>query len=516
MNSTAYFDDLRQKAKSSGKLKATARGLDELKEWLQRTTSRQDMPTGTKEAIEKAWDYRVERIHLAADPQPGVPYATRLLSYLDAYGKRLISKSSTSAGRGKKWAALRSLIASITSARQQPRPPLLYRLLNENLPRALRRAWGVPGPNAPFAEGVMEETAPKNGTKVLPKRSRLYVIGDIHGDASSASVIAKWLKGKLPKKGAKPDRRARAVFLGDYVNNGLKSIEALEEVLRLKCRCGESVVLLSGNHEFGETYATALKEFLDTHWTQWSDLSGTLTPEWKTPPGHYGHVRLDLVARYGAEAGEAVHRMFELWGRSLHLCAYHPGFGIFMCHSLGVVKPKNGQSYGLALRQAKRDTSDIRKLAFDGYESWKAESGSNHARMVNSRDITPATLRALTQGLAELGEVGAFVVGHTHYRSGDLDVSDEWGSALRRAADDTDGWLATICSSHPRSADAGHYISREFEAARREVFLDTNPKEKWQPSRHCAASSCVAVFEDTPPARRPITPKDLRPLYELL
>lgn len=503
MRSLAYFGRLGMHAARKGSLKATPDGLDALYGWLRK----QRRAPSAKAAV-----YQAERILLTEGPGYNVSCATRLLDYLNACGRRLI-KGSPGQVREKQ-AELERLLASNRSAGQQQITPLsipLYALLVDDLARRVPSARRMWRPDDSVDEEGLEAVAPTNGLVELPSDSRLCVIGDLHGDASTARVIAHWLRRKFLKDEGKKKPPARAVFLGDYVNNGLKSIEVLEEVLRLQRDFGDSVILLSGNHEFGETYATALEEFFETHWGQWNELSRTLSPEWKRPPGHYGHVRLDLVVRYGADAGEAVHRKFELWGRSLPLCAFHPGLGLFMSHSAGPETPAAGQLSRTSLQQAKGQALDIKKLVFDGYEAWKAECDTVHARMVNNRNVTPATLDALKESVG----ADVFVVGHTHYRSGDLDVEADNGLELRRVTDHKGGRLATVCSSHPRSADAGHYISRELEAQRREVFLGTARNEKPQPSRHCAAFACVAVFDDTPPTRGLIMPKNLLPLYQL-
>ena len=488
-NSKMYFRDLHNAAKGKGLLKATPEGLDALDRWLTKKSE------GLKD--EKTREYQAERIHLLDDQYSGKTYTARLLDYLAAYGMRLIWKSHA-AENSEKEAQLQNLLTSIRNASQQSLSPFsipLYTLLVDHLSKHRSHVPDIANPSQIVDEDSLINVAAPNSLVMLKNASRVYVIGDLHGDASTTKLIVNRLRDNISKTGRKP---AKVVFLGDYVNNGLQSIGVLEEVLRFKREFAKSVTLLSGNHEFGETYATALTEFLSTHWKQWLDMSAFITPEWKAPPKHYGHIRLDLALHYGAEVGEAIHRKFELWGRSLALCALYRC--VFMCHSIGPSKPKPDGFSRRALGEAKKDRSDIEKLVFGGYEAWKDSKPSLHASMVNNRDITDATLNMLEKGI----KTKLFLVGHTHYRSGDRDVKGR--PLLRLAKPQKPGCLATICSSHPRSIDAGHYIAREFEWRRKEKCGST------EPSRNCIATSCVAVLDNSITELRP---EHLVPLYQL-
>ena len=493
MTSGIDFQQLRKKAAQKGYLQATPGGLDTLDQWLH--------DQGHDNA--KAREYIAERIHLVDSGQAHEPFTARLLDYLTAYGTRLI-RNSANADLGAREAHLHQLVALIRDASREVTSPFnipLYGLLVDALTTQGMAATQARNPYQIVNEDSLRKAAPEKSLLEIGKASELCVIGDLHGDASTARLIANWLMAKFGKSGT--ETPVRAVFLGDYINNGLQSIAVLEQVLTLKQEFPDHVTLLSGNHEFGETYATALTELLGTHWNQWQDFSGSLTPDWKTPPAHYGHLRLDLAMRYGAEAGEAVHRKFELWGRSLPLCALHEG--TFMCHSIGLGNLERG-TLRAALNGAKRDPDDIRKLANEGYEAWKKDTAgrSLHAAMVNNRDITAATLEALRRAVgAEL-----FLIGHSHYRSGDRDVVD--GPSLRRATRHEQGRLATLCSSHPRSNDAGHYIAREFEQTRKaKLDLSSKTPEPW---RTCIAAACVVILKGSPTC---LWPGDLVPLHEL-
>ena len=76
----------------------------------------------------------------------------------------------------------------------------------------------------------------------------VYVIGDLHGNFKDFSYFAKafglWSSAEFTP--------AKFLFLGDYVDRGLHSIETLAFVLALKVRFPEKVFLLRGNHECAE------------------------------------------------------------------------------------------------------------------------------------------------------------------------------------------------------------------------------------------------------------------------
>lgn len=76
---------------------------------------------------------------------------------------------------------------------------------------------------------------------VLPKSfADVGIVGDIHGSYSTTkNVVAHFLNSKL----------ATLVFLGDYVDRGLQSIETLCLLFALKLAFPKEVILLRGNHE---------------------------------------------------------------------------------------------------------------------------------------------------------------------------------------------------------------------------------------------------------------------------
>jgi len=283
-----------------------------------------------------------------------------------------------------------------------------------------------------------------------PSPGPLYIVGDTHGDAFSASRICDVWTREWSE-----DEDSAIVFLGDYVNNGLNSIGLLVQLLDLWDQHQGRVIILSGNHEFRESYYTAFKEMFEVHWDQWADHSKWLRPTYKEPPKHYGHIALELVEQFGYSQGGKLYDLFEKWGRALPYVAVIRK--VMLCHSIGW---KSLPTWSDVL-EAKRSHLDERLLRLLGYSAWKALKRTLHAQMVNSRTIEPDMLRHLRC----ISDAQVFVVGHNHYRSGDRDTIR--GGSLGPVAPAEDGMLASVSSSHPRSPDAGHYMAYQYEYARR-------------------------------------------------
>lgn len=104
--------------------------------------------------------------------------------------------------------------------------------------------------------------------KELQRDDSVFIFGDLHGDVHSLIHALQ----KLHKDGLLSDdlrltnTATRLVFLGDYVDRGLWSVEVLYLVLLLKLNNFDQVVLLRGNHEakecnetFGHTLASELQ-----------------------------------------------------------------------------------------------------------------------------------------------------------------------------------------------------------------------------------------------------------------
>lgn len=73
----------------------------------------------------------------------------------------------------------------------------------------------------------------------LPKKGKLIVVGDTHGDFEATRIIVKNFLNK---------KNHYILFLGDYVDRGKNSKENIDFLLSLKEK-HENLILLAGNHE---------------------------------------------------------------------------------------------------------------------------------------------------------------------------------------------------------------------------------------------------------------------------
>ncbi|OGF21635.1 hypothetical protein A2316_01040 [Candidatus Falkowbacteria bacterium RIFOXYB2_FULL_38_15] len=102
----------------------------------------------------------------------------------------------------------------------------------------------------------------------LPKKGEAIIVGDVHGDPESIiSILEQNRFIEEMEKGS----NLKIIFLGDYIDRGKKSKQAIELVLDLKKRYPNNIFLLRGNHEergmmvFGEKSGdTFAKEMMDT------------------------------------------------------------------------------------------------------------------------------------------------------------------------------------------------------------------------------------------------------------
>jgi diadenosine tetraphosphatase ApaH/serine/threonine PP2A family protein phosphatase len=81
----------------------------------------------------------------------------------------------------------------------------------------------------------------------LPAHKRAVFVGDLHGELDSLNEILQLTN--FADEEVESDVRGYIVFLGDYVDRGSNSIETLVNLLDLKTRFRENVILLKGNHE---------------------------------------------------------------------------------------------------------------------------------------------------------------------------------------------------------------------------------------------------------------------------
>ncbi len=335
-------------------------------------------------------------------------FEEEIISFISNAAKHKF-KADTDAER---WDVLQYIISRIRDKDEHAKNKGAYKQLKELLCN-----YHLPGRAVDDVKGIhnIEELSHYGDVVFLPAGGTLYIVGDTHGDPVSVERIVSEINFRERADGA------YLVFLGDYVNNGLNAIDNLITLLSLQEEFPDRVILLGGNHESTESYLAALNEYFIVHW---NNAKENLFLD-KYPPNHYGHLRLELITRLGVAKGEEIYDLFGKWGKRLPYVAFSAK-GVMMSHSIGL--PSEIMSEPL----------DFKRLAYA-----KRRSETLYHRMVSNRDNLPCFLDKFA---AELG-VNVFVVGHSHYRSGDVEEN---------------GRLVTICSSDKRSPEAGHYMENEF------------------------------------------------------
>ncbi len=92
---------------------------------------------------------------------------------------------------------------------------------------------------------------------------RVYAVGDVHGRDDLLDAMIAMIREDA--RGL--DEPARVIFLGDYVDRGLHSREAVERLIALSDDPGFSLRFLKGNHE------SALLDFLERPEMGWAWLA---------------------------------------------------------------------------------------------------------------------------------------------------------------------------------------------------------------------------------------------------
>ncbi|MCP4600886.1 MAG: serine/threonine protein phosphatase, partial [Proteobacteria bacterium] len=419
-------------------------GIEEPCTWEFLVQLADEIKTATGITDGRQLEHLVEQAYLSYK-DAGRSLEKRVISFIEA-----VAKGKFGATAPEKKAALNATIDDIKTSDQNQDDDRETAFLNLKKLMKEDKVWNASREQEELPESFRDVNVADgitfcDGIVLLPARGTLYVVGDTHGNAKTVKGLVDHFRKSL-----KGQDDVYVVFLGDYVNNGLNSIQTLVSVLTLKQEFPKNVVLLSGNHEFGETYFTAIREYFEIHWE-----NAESHPD-KHPPSHYGHIRLELAKKFGIERCETLYSLFAEWGRSLPYIAYSAQ-GVMMSHSIGLpleyFDEGNARALNLEdLAQAKRG-QDEREFERLGYEAWKQSANTLHACMVNGRSIDSATLEQFQALGAKV-----FVVGHSHYRSGDIHVKGDM------IADDIDqkGILVTLCSSVPDSQDAGHYIGHQF------------------------------------------------------
>lgn len=99
----------------------------------------------------------------------------------------------------------------------------------------------------------------------LPAKGRAIFVGDIHGDLEAVLSVLRQINFIKTVEGGEKD--IFLVFLGDYTDRGKKDLATIYEVITLKLKYPNNVILLRGNHEslsVGEAYGL-LDSFLKVY-----------------------------------------------------------------------------------------------------------------------------------------------------------------------------------------------------------------------------------------------------------
>lgn len=90
----------------------------------------------------------------------------------------------------------------------------------------------------------MDNYVEKEGNLIYLNDGEAYVIGDIHGDITTLSLLLD--KGNI---GAHLKKSGKLIFLGDYIDRGDYQVETILFLITLQLRFRDKVILLRGNHE---------------------------------------------------------------------------------------------------------------------------------------------------------------------------------------------------------------------------------------------------------------------------
>ena len=72
----------------------------------------------------------------------------------------------------------------------------------------------------------------------------MFLLGDIHGKLSDLNIYEKALWRAGPSLCP-----ADILFLGDFVDRGMSSVEVVTYIFAIKCLSPEKIHLVRGNHE---------------------------------------------------------------------------------------------------------------------------------------------------------------------------------------------------------------------------------------------------------------------------
>ena len=185
---------------------------------------------------------------------------------------------------------------------------------------------------------------------------RILAVGDIHGHADQLRTL--W------KKIAFDDKEDMLVFLGDYIDRGKKSVEALRFVQK-QVECHENVHALCGNHE------AMMLGYLRTHGLDDFDPMDL----WLM---NGGDVTLDQLMGLSAEDAEGLIAFVKAC--PLYDRIQHGGQSILFVHA------------GINPRQTKQKARDLLWIREDFYDNYRGTElvvvGHTPTQSLGGRDMS--------------------------------------------------------------------------------------------------------------------------------
>jgi len=163
--------------------------------------------------------------------------------------------------------------------------------------------------------------------EIVPLRAPrpLFAVGDVHGMAEMLDTMIETIRDRIEADGL---RDAAVVFLGDYVDRGPDSRQAIDLLLESPARLGVDTIFIRGNHEeFAQRFLD--RPYEESRWLEWGG-DNTVESYGIDPRDFAAGVQgqIALSKALAAEMGEA-HTGFLRDG----LVTHHDEWPFFFCHA---------------------------------------------------------------------------------------------------------------------------------------------------------------------------------------
>ena len=109
---------------------------------------------------------------------------------------------------------------------------------------------GFPGPARAYRADESRPFQPFAQKQMVPPAAEVFFHGDLHGDIHSLIEMLHWMnRGNYLKGFTLVRTNTYLIFLGDFTDRGLYSVEVLYTLLRLKRANPDRIFVCRGNHE---------------------------------------------------------------------------------------------------------------------------------------------------------------------------------------------------------------------------------------------------------------------------